>query len=37
MAAFQYLQGVWFALPEVLRELIVILIQILPLTVTVIL
>ena len=37
MAAIQFIQGLWFALPEQLRELIVILVQILPLTVTVIL
>ena len=32
MAAIQFIQGLWFALPEQLRELIVILVQILPLT-----
>jgi NADH-quinone oxidoreductase subunit H len=37
MAAIQFIQSLWFALPEQLRELIVILVQILPLTVTVIL
>lgn len=37
MAVIQFIQDFWFALPEQLRELIVILVQILPLTITVIL
>ncbi len=37
MAAIQFIQDLWFALPDQLREVIVIVVQILPLTVTVIL